>query len=69
MKTISDLRDLRPFGIDILTGEADALSYRLLCDLNKRGVDIICEALGLTEQAFHDNYNSSNGACASMMLT
>lgn len=46
MKTINCLRDLEQFGIVPLTGEADSLSYRILCDLTKAGVELIAEAYG-----------------------
>jgi hypothetical protein len=46
MKTISGWRDLEPFGIDALTGEACGLMYRLLCDVTEPGRRIIETCLG-----------------------
>ena len=67
MKSISCLQDLRDFGIYPLTGEADSLSFRILCDMNGRGADIFCEALGIRREGLADNYNS--GAVASAMIS
>lgn len=47
MKTISSLAQLEPYGVYPLTGEADRLHYRCLCDLDERGVTLVAEALGL----------------------
>jgi hypothetical protein len=38
VKTITCWNDLREFGIDPLTGEACGLGYRILFDLDERGV-------------------------------
>lgn len=48
MKTIirGQLNDLRPYGIHMLTGEADNLSYRLLCDVTLEGYKLLCETWG-----------------------
>lgn len=64
MKTISKLADLSQFGIRHLTGEADALSFRSLCDLTEEGRDIVQETYGVSCTA--ENWNS--GAVASCML-
>jgi hypothetical protein len=40
--------DLRPFGIDALTGEACGLSMRLLCDVTAAGRDLIERFFGGT---------------------
>lgn len=58
MKIISALRQLEEFGIVPLTGEADALSYRILCDLTKNGTRIVCEALGMDSRGLKDSWNS-----------
>jgi hypothetical protein len=76
MKTISSLRDLERYGIVPLTGEADALSFRILCDLTRTGVLVVREALGLpktgeTQPQFAANWNDgtdSNPHVASIML-
>ena len=47
MKFIRKLNDMEAFGIVPLTGEADALSLRILCDLTEQGVKIVQMALGL----------------------
>ena len=64
MRSICDMRDLNEYGIRALTGEADSLGYRVLCDLTEKGRDIVAEALGVT--GFPENWNS--GAVASFML-
>jgi len=50
MKTIACMRDLEQFGIYPLTGEADNLSYRILCDLDMRGYRLLCEVFGMPYQ-------------------
>lgn len=40
MKTLHSWEDLRSYGIDILTGEACAYGYRVLCDVTKAGVTL-----------------------------
>lgn len=60
MIRIDCLRDLEPFGIIPLTGEADALSFRILCDLTVQGCGIVREAFGMESDAgFAENWNSS----------
>ena len=58
MLTVKCLRDLERYGVDLLTGEADALSYRILCDLNKAGRDLLCEAYGIRPEGLAENWNS-----------
>ena len=48
MLTVNCLHDLKPFGIYPLTGEADNLSYRILCDLSKQGAKIIRDVYDMT---------------------
>jgi len=67
MKRINSLRDLESFGIRSLTGEADRLGYRMLCDLTLEGVSIVAETYGLKADAFQPNWNS--GAIASCLLS
>ena len=58
MKRIACLRDLEQCtagAIDLLTGEADALGYRVLCDLTREGAALLCEVYGAT--AFAENWN------------
>lgn len=37
MKTVRSWNDLRPYGIDLLTGEACGMMYRYLCDVTEQG--------------------------------
>ena len=58
MKRIACLRDLEQCtagAIDLLTGEADALGYRVLCDLTREGAALLCEVYGAT--VFAENWN------------
>jgi len=57
------MRDLVPFGILPLTGEADSLSMRILCDLTTDGRRIVAEAYGLKEDGFADGWNDGVGSC------
>jgi hypothetical protein len=66
MKTICCLNDLREYGINLLTGEADALSYRILCDLTPRGRSIFCQAYSVLPGGLSEAWNS--GGVASVML-
>ena len=76
MKTLHNYSDLAKYGINPLTGEADAYSRRLLCDLNQEGIILLTAYLGFAhtkaaEQAFPANMNTTVGelpAVASCML-
>ena len=57
MRTINSWDELRPFGIDLLTGEACGLSYRLLCDVTQKGKKVIEKALGVTNLELPENWN------------
>ena len=57
MQKITCWDDLRPYGIDVLTGEACGLSYRILCDVTERGKQTIQKALGITNLGLPDNWN------------
>lgn len=60
MKTIDNWHDLRGYGINMLTGEACAVGTRLLCDVNEKGRQAICEILGLPHDTkLQPNWNSS----------
>lgn len=48
MKTVSCWRDLEPYGIEALTGEACGLSYRILFDLTATGKKTVEKCLGIT---------------------
>lgn len=80
MKSCSSFSDLAQFGIKSLTGEADALGYRILCDLDLQGVEVFKECFGipcismeyagrqiLPQYGLAENWNS--GSIASVMLT
>ena len=76
MKSVSCFRDLEQFGIRPLTGEADALGYRILCDLTEQGVKVFKECFGLLYRqdksivdvaGMSPNWNS--GGVASVMLS
>lgn len=84
MKSVSEMRDLEQFGIKPLTGEADALGFRILCDLDEQGVRVFKECFGMDvppkacRDSFHDyehflklglNVNWNSGSIASVMLT
>ena len=47
-KTISKVRDLEQYGINVLTGESCAYGIRVLCDVNQQGKELIEEFLGGT---------------------
>jgi hypothetical protein len=59
-------RGLDTFGIRCLTGEADKLHFRVLCDLTESGVVHLSEFFGGGIEFLCDNWNS--GAVASVML-
>ncbi len=67
MIRITCLQDLREFGIRPLTGEADNLMYRMLCDLTEQGRKIVAETYGIYPAGFPENMNL-DGAVASCML-
>lgn len=51
MKRIAKWEDLAPYGIDMLTGESCAYGYRLLCDVNSRGMELLASVFGLHDFA------------------
>lgn len=57
MKVINRLVSLEEYGIVPLTGEADALSYRILCDLTNTGLRHVCDAYGLVASCFPSAWN------------
>lgn len=73
MKSIYTLHDLQPYGVNLLTGEADRLSFRILCDLNEDGCALVSDYLGLPRDTkYADNWNSRVGekpALGSVMLS
>jgi hypothetical protein len=58
MKIISSLRDLEPFGIVLLTGEACGLQYRILCDVTTAGKRVVEKCLGLPDTKFANPWNA-----------
>lgn len=70
MKSISQFKDLEAFGIIPLTGESDALSFRILCDLTPKGKKIVQVCLGLrSDTAFEEPWNSRQGQVASCLIS
>ncbi len=62
MKTISNWHDLRPYGVDLLTGEACAFGMRYLCDVSERGAKIVRDLFGLPPGTpLSENWNSGQG--------
>lgn len=68
MKTVAVIKDLELFGIQPLTGEADALSFRILCDLTPEGMAVVKTCFKLRGECFYPAYNHRAGAVASFML-
>lgn len=60
MKWIRNWRDLNDFGVDLLTGEACGLCYRLLCDVTANGKHIVEKCFGGIEIRFTEPWNSGN---------
>lgn len=56
MKRIDSLQQLREYGIEALKGESDAHSYRILCDVTKRGKAIVERTFDV-QLTMHDNWN------------
>jgi len=57
MQKITCWDELRRYGVDMLTGEACGLSYRLLSDVTEKGKHIIQIALGIANLDLHDSWN------------
>lgn len=64
MRTISNLRDLQPFGIIPLTGEACGLGLRVLCDVTERGRKILASCWGIPDLQLPEPWNRSTDGCA-----
>jgi hypothetical protein len=70
MKTVSHWDALREYGIDVLTGEACSLMYRILCDLTQNGKRIVERCLSVQIQSENWNGGSKEDPhVASIMLT
>lgn len=62
-KQLSNLNDLKEYGIKFLTAEACAYSMRLLFDLDNQGKEIIRDFFSFMKVEFAPNWNSgSNGS-------
>jgi hypothetical protein len=57
VKTIDCWRDLEPFGIDPLTGEACGLMCRILFDVTERGRRILAKAFGVPDLKLAERWN------------
>lgn len=72
MIEVSGMKDMRIFGIELLTGEACAYGMRVLCDVSEEGRTLLCGFLGLSpDTKFAPNWNSFVGetpAVGSIML-
>lgn len=65
MKAIDTWQDLRPYGIDILTGEACGYGMRYLCDLTEPGCRLVRELFGLRgDSPLGEPWNSRGVASA-----
>lgn len=68
-----NFNSMQEIGVHPLTGEADAFCMRLLCDLNKTGVEMMLAFLGMKpDTQLAKNWNSmvdNEPAVASIMLT
>jgi hypothetical protein len=58
IKQIITLKDMEPFGIEALTGEACGYGLRELCDLNEDGAKYLREFFSLADNAFLPPWNS-----------
>lgn len=66
-KTISCPNDLRPFGFNLLTGEACRVGARILTDVDEKARATIVDLLGLPYDAkLSENWNS--GSIGSVMI-
>lgn len=68
MRRISEWYDLRPYGINFLTGEACGIGYRILCDVTGPGRDLIASALGLKALELRSPWNGGEGVVGCVML-
>lgn len=70
MKTIDSWNDLRPYGIDLLTGESCSLMLRILFDLTAQGQRIVENCLGckITAEPWNSG-TKTNPHTASILLT
>ncbi len=57
--TIHSFSDLQTWGINLLTGESDALSRRLLCDVTIEGKNLVMKALGVPDISLPRPWNGA----------
>ncbi len=57
MKIISSFRELEPFGLIILTGEACGLGYRILFDVTAAGKKVVEKCFGIPNMTFAEAWN------------
>lgn len=72
MSELMKISNLENYGICLLTGEADKLMIRTLCDVSETGRRIIQEFLSVPELKLYENWNSKVGkyeAIGSILLT
>jgi hypothetical protein len=62
VKTIGGWNDLRAYGIEVLTGEACGLTYRILCDVTAKGKAILEKSLGVRELQLPESWNRGSEA-------
>lgn len=62
MKTVTCWRELEPFGIDPLTGEACGLTCRILFDVTERGRKILAKTLGIPDLNLAEPWNRGTAA-------
>lgn len=62
MKIIRNWGDLRPYGIDCLTGESCRMGTRLLCDIKEPVELLLAEFLGLDELEGLNPWNSGHSS-------
>jgi hypothetical protein len=57
VKTVACWDALREFGIDALTGEACGLGYRLLCDVTRKGKQVLEKCFGIPNLTLPSSWN------------
>jgi hypothetical protein len=57
MRHVTCWNDLRPFGLDCLTGEACGLMYRILFDCTERGRKIVAKCFGIPDLTLAEAWN------------
>lgn len=60
MQNINCWSDLRPYGIDVLTGEACGMNYRVLCDVTEKGLHVLRKLWGLPRLELAERWNAGS---------